>query len=249
MRMEVPMSQGALSYRVSRKVFLLVTFTSLVGMFGVLAGMAGEPGFEDMTKAWVGLGVVTVVATLLVRARFLATIGDSRGLVLRGWLRSRRIPWADVHELRSESYPASGLADHTPQYVGVVYLRTGRRLTLPHVNDRNLSEVGLSLTTEIERLQKLWEAGRGTDWHPASAAARRAAVNAKYPLSPVMVGLRAALVSMPLVIIVLLVPILADVALAAPLDLFIGPIGAFTLPIAVGVVAGVMTAARRRTDP
>ena len=119
---------------------------------------------------------------------------------------------------------------------------------MPHVNDRNLSALGLSLSGEVGRLRALWLSQRGDAWHPVAAVAQRVAVNARYPFSPVMTGLVAALLSIPGFIIVFLVLLVADVAVLAPLDVFLGPLGALTVPATVGIVTALVTVWRRRRD-
>ncbi|WP_395571919.1 PH domain-containing protein [Streptomyces sp. BK79] len=136
---------------------------------------------------WLTVLVIAVLTLLAVwttaAVRRAVTIVHQDHLLIRTAFATRRVAWKDVQGIRIERVP--GAAQHNlPQRVVALYDRDGRRLWLPHLNER---EVRL-LDAELGALREIWMRQRGPSWAPVpEVTARMDAVTAKtegYALTP-----------------------------------------------------------------
>jgi Bacterial PH domain len=167
------MSPVTTTYRQSRKTVLglaVAILTALVGGgYGVLTGQGVSE--RDMLIA---LGLFTVVSGLvIIRFARHATVASPTGLVARGFLWSRRVPWSRVQAIVIEA--TVSLREQEEHEHAVAYLDTRRRLALPVVNDKNLD----ALPDAVEALRQQWIAGRGSAWQPIEEVQRVAAHRAR----------------------------------------------------------------------
>ncbi|MFF9981071.1 PH domain-containing protein [Streptomyces erythrochromogenes] len=95
---------------------------------------------EDTPPLWLQVGlsalVLPLVITCIVRTPQCATVVDSTGIRIRGMIRTQRVAWEDVQEIRAEPLRGSdgGLAPRTLVYI---YLTGGRRKILRHLDDKD----------------------------------------------------------------------------------------------------------------
>ncbi|MEV6978525.1 PH domain-containing protein [Kitasatospora sp. NPDC093806] len=94
--------------------------------------------WTDDFPRWVQL--LTTTAVLLFDLAVLAavpwsgTYADHAGLRSRGFLRTRRLAWSQIADIRSEPMGHGSL----PSVVAYAYPTTGRRMLLVHLNDQHL---------------------------------------------------------------------------------------------------------------
>ncbi|AZM92785.1 hypothetical protein [Streptomyces sp. W1SF4] len=59
------------------------------------------------------------------------TSADQYGVSWRSGLRTKRLVWADLHDIRQVTPPAAAVGPHRPQDVAYAYRVDGRRFLLP----------------------------------------------------------------------------------------------------------------------
>ncbi|MEU9604127.1 hypothetical protein [Streptomyces sp. NPDC048057] len=219
-----------------------------VPAFTLLMGAAGAVVLDDVVPAWVSVAVVAVlvllavwVAAAVLRA---VTIVRQEHLVIRTAFRTRRIAWGDVQGIQIERIPNAAQHD-LPERTVVVYDRDGRRLGLPHLNDREVAE----LDAEASALRDLWQGWRGPGWAPVpnvagkmSATAAKASEHALTPgtLAAFAGGCSAWFALMVFLVVGLNTDLLDGIPEDLLVYLLVGP-----LPV-VGLVVYVTTVLRRR---
>jgi Bacterial PH domain len=88
-----------------RTIFRSPFWNAWLGILALLAALIGAAGVGHSHSlgrfVW---GVIAIgCATLAIRAFRAGVIVDGRGLTARGFIRTRRIPWSDVAEVRAEN--------------------------------------------------------------------------------------------------------------------------------------------------
>lgn len=218
--------------------------TGLAGGAGVLQVLTDD-NLAGPVQLWVSLGLILLVGFALVWVRVIATITRREDIAIRGLIRTRRIPWSDVQDIRVEVNPGHLAKDSAPKEIVVVYDQTGRRRTLPHVNEKNLSGHGATLSAETQRLRTTWELRRGADWAPIAQVRAKAAERARYGVSSWMVGLIAAMVAVPVAIVVFLIGLFGDLT-EGPLSFVFEPEFIMVAPLVVYFVVSIASVIRRR---
>ncbi|MFD9355583.1 PH domain-containing protein [Streptomyces sp. NPDC060031] len=102
---------------------------------------------------------------------------DREGISVRGPLRVRRLPWAELRDVRAESVRERLQTAGAPRVQAYVYLADGKRVLLPCVDDVEL----VAARTEVAFIRSVWAELRGPGWQPdpdaqvriARAVARR----------------------------------------------------------------------------
>ncbi|CAM5627295.1 PH domain-containing protein OS=Streptomyces rochei OX=1928 GN=G3I25_11055 PE=4 SV=1 [Streptomyces rochei] len=128
---------------------------------------------------WLNAAVIAVLLLLSVwvaaAIRRAVTVVHEDHILIRTAFATRRVPWEDVQDIRIERVP--GAAEHgLPARVVALYDRDGRRLWLPHLNEREVRP----LEAELGFLRDLWVGRRGAGWAPvAEVTAKMNAVTAK----------------------------------------------------------------------
>jgi hypothetical protein len=107
------------------------------------------------------------VAAFLILAKRTGTITSHAGITVRGVLRTKMIPWAEIQDIRVKVNPvARAETDYTkgaPKQLVTVYDNRGKRTVLPNINEETLRK-GRSLEMEVEHICTTWELLRGGDW-------------------------------------------------------------------------------------
>ncbi|MCM1973316.1 PH domain-containing protein [Streptomyces sp. G1] len=130
----------------------------------------------DRLPPWwrVGLPVLTALFIAFVACtrprRFTAL--DERGIAVRNLLRVRRLGWAELHDIRAQVWPEEARAiPGMPRVCAYAYLRDGKRIVLPCVDDREVEAV----RTEVALIRSVWTVLRGPGWQPDPGAEPRIA--------------------------------------------------------------------------
>lgn len=197
------------TYRARRGAVALVGAVVAVYLGGLTAQILGEHDFGAILKTALLLGFGAPMVLLIVWIGRAATIISERGIAVRS-LRTRRIPWADVQDIRVEQNPASWIQDSAPKQLVVVYRAGGKRVSLPHLTQRNLDRYSLDLETEVEHFREAWRQRRGSDWAPVPEVQLTIAEMRAYGMSSWWVGMIWASIALPLIAVPMLALIIAD---------------------------------------
>ncbi|WP_329281598.1 PH domain-containing protein [Streptomyces sp. NBC_00691] len=140
---------------------------------GVGLPTAGLPIWtEEDIPGWVRtLGTLLLLALLgwlVLAARSSSTSADLKGIRVRGMVRSRRLAWEDIHDLRAVPNPSAAMGQGQPRIISYMYGRDGRRVQLMYLDDNHVA-----VDREIAALRVAWERHRGDGWSPNAAADRR----------------------------------------------------------------------------
>ncbi|MFI8952396.1 PH domain-containing protein [Streptomyces sp. NPDC053750] len=198
--------------------------------------------------SWLIVVVIVVLVLLAVwvtaALRRAVTIVHEDHVLIRTAFATRRVAWADVQGIRIERVP--GAAQHDlPARVVALYDRDGRRLWLPHLNEREVRP----LDAELGVLRDIWVGQRGESWTPVPrVTAKMNAVTARtegYALTSGTIAALAGGCSAFFALgLFLAVGLTTDVLDGIPEDLMAYLLFG-TFP-AVGLVVYVTSAARRR---
>jgi hypothetical protein len=208
----------------------------------VLAIAANESiAWAVKTSLMAGVSVpIVLLAVFGVRA---ATIISDQGITVRG-LRTRPISWPDIQEIQIEPNPIPRLQRGLPTQRVVVYGASGRRIVLPHMNERTFGDVLLGLEATVEYIDATWRQRRGPQWTPISEAQDAAAEARIYGVSSWWVGAHWAIGLESFLVATLFVLIIAGAMQQVS--------GALVLAILIGVpavaffTAAIVSKARRR---
>lgn len=222
-----------------------------VGFFVPAATLLTAAAVSIVLDVEAPLWLVVVIVVLVLPAvwvsaalRRAVTIVHEDHVLIRTAFATRRVAWADVQGIRIERVP--GAAQHgLPARVVALCDRDGRRLWLPHLNDREVR----ALDAELGVLRDIWVGQRGESWAPVGqVTAKMNAITARtegYALTSGTVAALAGGCSAFFALgLFLAVGLTAGVLDGIPEDLMACLLFG-TFP-AVGLVVHVTTAARRR---
>ena len=218
--------------------------------FGALSILVAV-GTDDTLPAPVRIGVRVAglgsLAALVAWARVAATIADLDGVTVRGLLRSRTFAWPDIQAIQIEQNPGGYADDRGPKKIAVLYDSAGRRVPLPHVNEKNLE----SFAAEVDVMRAAWEHLRGPHWAPIAGVQQKAGKRVRYTFTSVVTGVFAAMLAVPVAAVIFVVGLFAHAsALPSPLSWPFHPISILVLPAAVfPAVAVASMVARQRAAP
>jgi hypothetical protein len=242
---------GYQEYRVSESAFGWVLVMMAFGAVALLVSVCTDAAMPGPLKAGV-LGVgLAAFAAVPVWAWLSRTVRGPDGLAVRGLLRTRTFAWPDIQDIRIEPNPAAQLGFDSPRNLAFLYDGAGRRVALPHLNEKNLAKLGLTLATEVEAIRSAWHRQRGPHWAPLPRAQRRIDQHTRYPFASWMVGMLAAMLTVPVAVLIVVVGLFTHAAeLPAPLSWLFRPEAILVLPAVVFPVAAVASKlARRRAAP
>lgn len=234
------------TYTVSSNVLRAVWVVIGLGAAGLLLDVTTEDGWSPAEKAWLLLGLTVIVGLLVVWVHRVATVTTPEHVAVRGLFRTRRIPWSRVQAIAIELNPGRIAESGAPNRIVVVYDDAGRRITLPHLNEKRFERRYGNLESEVDGIRAAWLAGRGEAWAPVAHVQARAAEVARRGLSPWLVGLIWAFMALPIVTVLALVTIVAELALPWPMALLAEPEAILVVPTVVYLVAAVTTLIARR---
>jgi hypothetical protein len=152
---------------------------------GLIAEMALDDEVPVIVPAAVGAALAALLLFLLRLVKVTATISDATRLTVRGPFRSRATAWSDVQGIEIEVNPGAG-AQGAPSRIVVLYDASGRRLVLPHLNDRNTPD----LAREVAALCEVWRLRRGEGWAPVPKAADKIARMRRHPTPLVHIAVK-----------------------------------------------------------
>jgi hypothetical protein len=149
-------------YRIKagRTVVLLCVMT--VGILGALAPAWSDADLPGPVKLLVSAGVVVFLGWLLLAASRCVTTVDVHGIRIRTLVRTRRLAWADIQEIRAVPNPGAAMPmGHGPKVIVYAYRADGRRVRLMYVDD-----IHVAVHQEVAVLRAAWADLRGADWRP-----------------------------------------------------------------------------------
>ncbi|WP_217214852.1 hypothetical protein [Streptomyces sp. AC550_RSS872] len=173
-------------YRYSGGSWLWIGLAApFVAGIGLIARMALDDEVPTTVPAAVGATLAALFLFVLRLVKVTATISDETHLTARGAFRSHATAWPDVQGIEIEINPGAG-AQGAPGQIVVLYDASGRRRTLPHLNDRNTPD----LAHEVAALRELWVLRRGEDWAPVPEAANKIARVRRHPTPLVHIAVK-----------------------------------------------------------
>jgi Bacterial PH domain len=233
------------TYRVSSQRFGAVCLAFVIGMIVVLIRVAAITPLGGGFKALIDLVALALYGLGLAWFWLSATIIKHDYLAVRGLFRVKRIPWADIQDIRVEKNPGRMGSRQAPRELVIVYDQYGKRITLPHLNQVTLNGHGRSLPAEVRALHNTWMQLRGEQWAPEPAVVSKVAARSRYAMPSWALGFVWSIAA------TLFGTALAIIGLATsngnPPPFLLSPIIVLILPLAT--FAGVTTAsavARRR---
>lgn len=233
---------GETNYDAAPATVVLGFVASVVCVLSIVVLRADAPHNAGRITAGFGALVLLPLAGVIAWALRSSTRLDADGIVVRGLLRTRRIAWPSVQDIRVE---LAGSAIR-PQLLVAIYEASGLRTVLPHVNERNLARVGAELTVEMQAMTETWIDRRGADWTRVPQI--DAVLAARYGYSePGEVGYIAARLALTAVIVGFCVAFFAgafDGGASLPVEFLF--VLFFGLPVLAFVVGYVVQRVRRR---
>jgi hypothetical protein len=217
-----------------------------LGAAAVLIEVMSDDAWSAAAQFWFIGGFFAVVGLLVAWAFRSATMTSPEHLTVRGLFRTRRIPWPRVQAIMIEVNPGSFAEGSAPRRIVVAYDAAGRRIPLPHLNEKTFARRYGSLESEVDGIRAAWLAARGEDWVPVAHAQARAADMARYGINSWMVGLMWASLTLPVVAIVFVVGLISGVGSPWPLSLLFRPEALLVVPAAVFFIAAVASLISRR---
>jgi hypothetical protein len=234
------------TYTVSPTVLRAFWLVMGLGAAAVLIEVLSDDAWSAAAKVWFIAAFVVIVGLLATWAYRSATVTSPEFLTVRGLFRTRRIPWSHVQAIAVEINPGAIAESPAPQRIAVAYDAAGRRIPLPHLNEKTFAKRYGSLESEVDGIRAAWLAGRGEGWAPVAVAQAKAADMARYGINSWMVGLMWASLTLPVVAIVFAVGLIADVSAPWPLSLVFLPEAMLAIPAVVFFVAAVASLISRR---
>ena len=232
------MSRVTITYRQRNKTVIGLAVAVLTALGAAAFNTLDGQGVDDR-DVYIALGLyAALIALVIIRFARLATIASSKGLVARGFLSTRRVPWSRVQAIVVET--TVSVREQEEREHAVAYLENRRRLALPGVNDKNLD----ALSEATETLRQQWVAGRGSAWQPIESIQRVAAHRARHK-SALVLAVRWVKIGVGVMAGVWIVLILLNAL--PPLDLRL-PI-ALGFAVVIAITGGVVESIRGRSLP
>jgi hypothetical protein len=176
-----------------------------------------------------------------------ATIVDHAGVAVRGLRPTRRFRWPDIQDIRIEHNPVAYTQDAAPRHITVLYDGAGHRVPLPHLNEKNLANLQLTLATEVEAIHSAWQRSRGPQWASAPKVQRKLAERDRYTHTSWMVGAIAGMLTVPVLTVLFVIGLFTHAdELPAPLSWLFQPEAIMVLPIVVIPTVTVASRLARR---
>ena len=151
------------TYRTSRRRMGLAALFMGIGALGLVFKVGGDPNLAGTVKFWMLGPALSIMGLALLAFGRSATILDPQKITIRGPLRRRILAWPEIQDVRVEANPGRHVHRAAPSMIATVHDRSGRRIALPSVNEKNLRELDTDLTHEVETIRAFWLRWRGTD--------------------------------------------------------------------------------------
>lgn len=232
-------------YRIAERRFGRLVVLMSFGVLSILLAL----GTDDTTPGLIRIGLLVAsvgsIGALVAWARIAGTMTDPEGVTVRGLLRIRTFAWPDIQAIQIEQNPGGYADDRGPKQIAVLYDNTGRRVPLPHVNEKNLE----TFIAEVDGMRADWEHWRGPDWAPITDVQQKAGKRVRYTFTSVATGAFAAMLAVPGVVVIFVVGLFAHASeLPSPLSWLFQPYAIMLLPAIVFPIAAVASALARRRE-
>lgn len=232
------MSRVRTTYRQSNKTVIGLAVAVLAALVAAGINAVDGQGVDDR-NVLVALGLcAALIGLVIIRFARLATFASPTGLVARGFLWTRKVPWSRVQAIVIET--TVSVREQEEREHAVAYLENRRRLALPGVNDKNLD----ALSEAAETLRQQWIAGRGSAWQPIEPIQRLAAHRARRK-SALVLAVRWLKIGVGVMAGVWIVLILLKALPPQELRL---PIG-LGLAVVIAIIGGVIESVRGQSLP
>jgi len=234
------------TYTVSSTVLRAFWLAIGLGAVAVLVEVVADDTWSAVARFGFVAGFLVIVGLLVAWAYRSATVTSPEHLTVRGLFRTRRIPWSRVQAIMIEMNPGSIAESDAPRRIVVAYDTAGRRIPLPHLNEKTFARRCGNLESEVDGIRAAWVAGRGPGWAPVAQAQAKAAEMARYGINSWMVGLMWASLTLPVVAVVFAVGLIVGASPPWPLSLIFLPEAILVVPGVVFFVAAIASLISRR---
>ncbi|WP_406206150.1 PH domain-containing protein [Kitasatospora sp. NBC_01560] len=133
---------------------LALTILLLSG--GALLPIWSDEEFAPSSK---GIGTLLVLAfclLVIVGVARAGTLVTAEGITVRGMVRRRRLPWAEITQFGKAPNPNASSGRGAPKFFTYAFRASGKKVHLPYVDDKHVL-----LDREVERLNALLAERRG----------------------------------------------------------------------------------------
>ncbi|MFI8266612.1 MULTISPECIES: PH domain-containing protein [unclassified Streptomyces] len=126
-----------------------------------------ELSTDDEPLHWLQTSLTVILTALFIYILYSAprtfTRIDNNGISLRSNLRTRRLHWADIYDIRTVTPPMPSVGESSmPTEVVYAYKTNGRRILLPNLNSSELEPE--AFTRETASVRRLLENHRRPNW-------------------------------------------------------------------------------------
>ncbi|WP_078896502.1 PH domain-containing protein [Streptomyces sp. NRRL S-495] len=142
-------------YRVASTRIGGLAFTILLLSFGAMLPIWKDKEFAPSTKAIGSLLVIGFCLLVIVGAARAGTLVTAEGITVRGIVRRRRLPWAEITRFGKAPNP-NAHAKGAPAFLTYAFRADGRKVHLPYIDDKHVL-----VDREVERLNALLAERRG----------------------------------------------------------------------------------------
>ncbi|MFB7475256.1 PH domain-containing protein [Kitasatospora sp. NPDC056184] len=143
-------------YRVATTRVTGLALTILLLSFGALLPIWSDKEFAPSSKAIGSLLVIGFCLLVIAGAARAGTLVTAEGITVRGMVRRRRLPWAEITRFGKEPNPNAHTGRGAPAFLTYAFRADGRKVHLPYVDDKHVL-----VDREVERLNTLLAERRG----------------------------------------------------------------------------------------
>ncbi|WP_344341771.1 PH domain-containing protein [Kitasatospora putterlickiae] len=143
-------------YRVATTRVGGLALTVLLLSFGALLPLWSDQEFAPSTKAIGSLLVIGFCLLVIVGVARAGTLVTAEGITVRGLVRRRRLPWAEITRFGKAPNPNAHAGRGAPAFLTYAFRADGRKVHLPYVDDKHVL-----VDREVERLNALLAERRG----------------------------------------------------------------------------------------
>ncbi|MFF8772501.1 PH domain-containing protein [Kitasatospora sp. NPDC015120] len=127
-----------------------LALTVLLLSFGALLPIWRDKEFAPSSKVIGSLLVIGFCLLVIAGAARAGTLVTAEGITVRGMVRRRRLPWAEITRFTKAPNPNAHTGRGAPAFLAYAVRSDGRRVHLPYVDDKHVL-----VDREVERLNTL----------------------------------------------------------------------------------------------